>query len=248
MQVQKNNKKNNRENQKMVTIQLENNKKEQTLLENIRVETLKYLKKISPEPYTNIEEESQKWDKDISNRLDKIKTIKDTPIDKSKATHKFFKCYNPKERKNLVNITLEQGHKKDNGYKPITKEYITKERQIMALFIPKITIYVQNETKKIIEIKKPDHKNIDTIKHRKLQIWKLLDIRIIPYTTNEHKKGNIKESKIHKEWKIKNLTKQTRTSCKARKLKKLIILNYTERGKRQQFHTGTGTLHLYFIL
>ena len=106
----------------------------------------------------------------------------------------------------------------------------------MTLFIPKITIHVQNRTKKIIEIEKPDHKNIDTIKHRKSQIWKLLDIRIIPYTTNEHKKGNIKESKIHKEWKIKKLTKRTRISCKARKLKKLIILNYTERGKRQQFH------------
>lgn len=151
MQVQKNDKKNNRENQKMVTIkELESNKKEQTLLENIRVEKLKYLKKIPSEPFTNIEEENPKWNKDITNRLEKIKTIKDTPIGKNKATHKFFKCYNQKERKNLVNITLEQGHKKDNSYKLNTKEYITKERHIMALFIPKITIYVQNETKKII--------------------------------------------------------------------------------------------------
>merc|ERR1712177_183618 len=96
MQVQKNNKKINRENQKMVTIkELENNKKEQTLLENIRVETLKYLKKIPSEPFTNIEEEHQKWDKDITNRLDKLKTIKDTPIGKNKATHKFFQYHNP---------------------------------------------------------------------------------------------------------------------------------------------------------
>merc|ERR1712115_491449 len=166
-------------------------------------------------------------DKDITNRLDKTKTIKDTPIDKSKATYKFFKCYNPKERKNLVNITLEQGHKKDNGYKPITKEYITKERQIMALFIPKLTIYVQNKTKKIIEMKEPDHKNINTIKYRKLQIWKLLDINIILYTTNEiievgtKPEKHKKESKIRKEWKIKKLTKRTRISCKARILKKL---------------------------
>ena len=108
IQVQKSNKKNNRKNQKMVTIKgLENNKKEQRLLENIRVETLKYLKKIPSEPFTNIEEENPKWNKDITNRLEKIKTIKDTPIGKNKATHKFFKCYNPKERKNLVNITLE---------------------------------------------------------------------------------------------------------------------------------------------
>merc|ERR1712115_702615 len=119
IQIQKSNKKNNRENQKMVTIkEVENNKKEQTLLENIRVETLKYLKKIQSEPFTNIEEEHQKWDKDITNRLDKLKSIKDTPIGKNKATHKFFKYYNPKDRNNLVNITLEQGHKKENSYKP----------------------------------------------------------------------------------------------------------------------------------
>merc|ERR1712115_672691 len=119
IQVQKSNKKNNRENQKMVTIkELENNKKEQTLLENIRVETLKYLKRIQSEPFTNIEEEHQIWDKDMTNRLDKLKSIKDTPIGKNKATHKFFKYYNPKDRNNLVNITLEQGHKKENSYKP----------------------------------------------------------------------------------------------------------------------------------
>ena len=74
----------------------------------------------------------------------------------------------------------------------------------------------------------------------------MLDIRIILYTTNEiieigtkpekHKNGNIKESNIQKEGRITKLTKRTRISCKARKLKKLIILNYTERGKRQQFY------------
>merc|ERR1712115_442756 len=119
IQVQKSNKKNNRENQKMVTLkELENNKKEQTLLENIRVETLKYLKRIPPEPFTNIEGEHQKRDKDITNRLDKIKIIKDTPIGKNKATQKFFQYYNPKDRNNSVNITLERGHKKENSYKP----------------------------------------------------------------------------------------------------------------------------------
>merc|ERR1712115_261522 len=49
MQDQKNNRKDNRENQKMVTIkELENSKKEHKLLENIRVEKLKCLKKIPP--------------------------------------------------------------------------------------------------------------------------------------------------------------------------------------------------------
>ena len=167
----------------MVTIkELENNKKEQTLLENIRVETLKYLKRIPSEPSTTIEEGHQIWNKDMTNRPNKIK---DTPICKNKATHKFFQYYNPKDRNNLVNITLEQRHKKENSYKPNTKKYITKERQIMTLFIPKLTIYVQNKTKKIIEMKEPDHKKINTIKHKKLQIWKLLKIKIILYTTNE---------------------------------------------------------------
>ena len=88
IQVQNSKKKNNRENQKRITIkQLENNTKQQTLLENIRMETLKYLKRIPPQPSTHIEEEPQKWDKDTTNRLDKIK---DTPIGKNKVTHKFF--------------------------------------------------------------------------------------------------------------------------------------------------------------
>ena len=105
------------------------------------------LKNPSVKPFINIikiEEENPKWDKVTTKRQDKIqeKTIKDTPIDKNKATHKFFKCYNPKEIKNLVNITLEKGHKKDKNYKLNTKEYTIKKRHIMALFIPKITIYV----------------------------------------------------------------------------------------------------------
>ena len=56
---------------------------------------------------------------------------------------------------------------------------------MMTLFIPKLTIYVQNKTNKIIEMNQPDQKNINTIKHGKLQIWKLLDIRIILYGTNK---------------------------------------------------------------
>merc|ERR1712133_39149 len=78
IQVQNSKKKNNRKNQKRITIkQLENNTKQQTLLENM--ETLKYLKRIPPQPSTHIEEEPQKRDKDMTKKLDKIK---DTPIGK----------------------------------------------------------------------------------------------------------------------------------------------------------------------
>ena len=106
-------------------------------------------------------------------------------------------------------------------------------------------------------MKEPDHKNIITIKHGKLQIWKLMDIRIILYTSNEiieigtkpekHKNGNIKESNIQKEGRITKLTKRTRFSCKTRKLKKLIILNYTERGKRKLYKHCYITFILYTV-
>ena len=109
------------------------------------METLKYLKRIPSEPSTSIEEKHQKWDKDMTNRLD-LKIIRDTPIGKNKTTHKYFQYCNPKHRNNSVNITLERGHKKEKSYKPHTKVYIIKERQIMNLFIPKLTIYVQNKT------------------------------------------------------------------------------------------------------
>ena len=125
----------------------------------------------------------------------------------------------------------------------------------MAFFIPRFTIYIQSKTKKIIEIKKPDHRNKDIIKHRKLQIWKLLDIKNIFYTMNEiieigtktekYKNRNIREAKIHKVWKIKKLIDGTRNRCKAKKLTKLIILNYTERGKRQQLY---NYCYIIFIL
>merc|ERR1712115_566266 len=165
MQDQKNNKKDNKENQKMVTIkELESSKKKKKIIENIRVEKLNCLKKIPSivKPFTNIieiKEENPKWDKDKTKRQDKIKEkiTKDAPIDKSKARHKSFECSSPKEIKNLVDITLEKGHKKGKKSELNTKEYIRKNRHIMALFIPKFTTYVQSKTKKIIEIKKPDH-------------------------------------------------------------------------------------------
>ena len=116
----------------------------------------------------------------------------------------------------------------------------------MAFFIPKFTIYIQNKTKRIIEIKNPDHWNKDIMKYRKLQIWKLIDIKNNYYTMDEiieigtktvkYENRNKSEAKIHKVWKIKKLVQGTRNRCKAKKLTKLIILNYTERGKRQQFY------------
>merc|ERR1711873_206144 len=47
---------------------------------------------------------------------------------------------------------------------------------------------------------------------------------------------NISEAKIHKVWKIEKLVQGTRNRCKAKKVTKLIGLNYNERGKRQQIY------------
>ena len=117
----------------------------------------------------------------------------------------------------------------------------------MTFYMPKLTIYIQSKTKRIIEIKNPDHRNKDIIKYRKLQIWKLIDIKNIYYTMDEiieigtkavkYENRNISEAKIHKVWKIKKLVQGTRNRCKAKKLTKLIVLNYTERGKRQQIYS-----------
>ena len=191
-------------------------------------------------------EENQERDNNTTKKQDKIRenTTKEAPMDKNNAKQTLFEWYNPKEIKSFT--VPERGNKKDKTFKPNTKKYLRKNIHIMAFFTPKFTIYIQSRTKRLMEIKNPDHQNKDSRKYKKLQIWKLIDIRNILYTTNEiieirtktekHKKRNISETKIHKRWKIKKLVKQTRTRYKAKKLKKLIILNYTERGKRQQFY------------
>ena len=121
--------------------------------------------------------------------------------------------------------------------------------------MPKYTIYIQSNTKRIIEIKNPYHRNKYIIKFRNLQIWKLLNIKNIYHTMNEiieigikaekYENRNISEAKIHKVWKIKKLVQGTRNRCEAKKLKKLIVMNYTERGKRQQTY---NYFYIIFIL
>merc|ERR1712082_286172 len=176
-------------------------------------------------------------------------------MDKNKAKQEFFERSKPKEIKYFSNNTLERGNKKDKTFELNTKKHLRKNRQIMAIYTPKFAIYIQSETKKIIKIKNPDHRNKDIIKYRKLQIWKLINIKNIFYTmdeiieigtkTEQYKNKNISEAKIHKVWKTKKLVKGTRNRCKAKKLTKLIILNYTERGKRQQFY---NYCYIVFIL
>ena len=168
----------------------------------------------------------------------KEKTTKDTPMDKNKTKQKFFERSKPKKIKIFSNNTLERGNKKDKTFELNTKKHLRKNRQIMAFYTPKFAIYIQSEMKKTIEIKNPDHPNKDIIKYRKLQIWKLLDIKNVYYTMDEiieigikavkYENRNISEARIHKVWKIKKLVQGTRNRCKAKKLTKLIVSNYTK--------------------
>merc|ERR1711867_282049 len=135
------------------------------------------------------------------------------------------------------------GTKKDKTLIPNIKIYIRKNRYIMAFFVPKSTIYIHSNTKRILEVKNLYHQDNEIIKFRYLKIWKLLDIKNIYHNRNEiiklggeaikYKNRIINEAKIQKDWKIKRLIQGNRNQCKA---KKLIVMNYTERGKRQKIY------------
>ena len=127
----------------------------------------------------------------------------------------------------------------------------------MAFYVPKSTIYIHSNTKRILEVKNPYHRDNEIIKCRNLRIWKLLDIKNIYQRGNEiiklgieatkYKNRNINETKIHKDREITKLVQGNRNQYGAKKLKKLTILNYTEQGKQQKFII-TFRLYLYFIL
>ena len=135
----------------------------------------------------------------------------------------------------------------------------------MAFYVPKSTIYIHSNTRKLLEVKNLYHKGNEIIKFRNLEIWKLLGVKNTYYKGNEiikfgneaikYKNRNIDETKIHNYWTIKklgievtsgkqalytdtylikrNIAQGNRNWCKGKKLKKLVVLNYTERGKQQ---------------
>ena len=55
----------------------------------------------------------------------------------------------------------------------------------MAFYVPKFTIYIHSNTRRIIEVKNLYHKEKEKIKFRNLEIWKLLDIKNTYYKRNE---------------------------------------------------------------
>merc|ERR1711867_284353 len=97
-------------------------------------------------------------------------------------------------------------------------------------------------TKRIIATENPYRQ--DTNGFRNLNIWKLIDIKTIYQRRNEkiiykieaieEKIRNIIKTRIQKDKQSKKLFLGNRNQWEARKMKKLIVLNYTERGKKRQ--------------
>ena len=124
----------------------------------------------------------------------------------------------------------------------------------MAFYVPKFTIYIHSNTKRILEVKHLYHQDNEIIKLRNLKIWKLLDIKNIYHKRNEiikfgseaikYKNINTNETKTHKDWEIKKLIQENRNRCKS---KKLIVLNYTERGKQQKIYNYFYTIEIIFF-
>ena len=125
----------------------------------------------------------------------------------------------------------------------------------MAFYVPIFTIYIHSNTGRIIEAKNLYHKEQEIIKFRNLEIWKLFDIKNTYYKgyeiikfENESLNYNIDEVRRQKDWKIKKLAQGNRNRCNAKKLKKLIVLNYTERGKRQKIYNYFYTISILYTV
>ena len=87
---------------------------------------------------------------------------------------------------------------------------------------------------------------MEITKHQ-IYFYTMIEIIEIGTKTEKDKNRHIREAKIQHLWKIKKLIDGTRNRRKAKKLTRLIILNYTERGKSNNYII-TVTLYLHFIL
>ena len=198
--------------------------------------------------------ENPERDKKIIRKQDNIgdKITKESPLDKNSVKQK-FEWINLKEIQNFHNTILERDNKKNRTLNP--NIYIRKKRYIMAFYVPKFTIYIHSNTKRILEVKHLYHQDNEIIKLRNLKIWKLLDIKNIYHKRNEiikfgseaikYKNINTNETKTHKEWEIKKLIQENRNRCKS---KKLIVLNYTERGKQQKIYNYFYTISILYTV
>ena len=168
------NKENDKENQEIFTTkELANNKKDKKVISSkIIVEKNDSLNKIpTTEKSLKFVGENPERDKKTIRKQDTIrdKITKEFPLDKNSVNQK-FEWTNLKMIKNFHNTILERDNKKDKTLNPNTKIYIRKKRYIMAFYVPKSTIYIHSNTKRILEVKNFYHQDIEIIKFRNLEI------------------------------------------------------------------------------
>ena len=136
---------------------------DESRLKTIREETNEFMNEISTkEKYvTEILKfvgEIPERDKKIIRKQDKIRDeiTKESHLEKNSVNQK-FEWPNLKEIKNFHNTILERDNKKDKTLNPNTNIYIRKKRYIMAFYVPKFTIYIHSNTKRILEVKNLYH-------------------------------------------------------------------------------------------
>ena len=187
------------------------------------------------------EGENPERDKKIIGEQDKIhKITKESPLDNNSAKLQ-FEWTRLRETTNFHNAIVKRDNKQERRFKSSNKVYIRQKRSVMAFYVPRSTVYIHCNTWKLLGVKNNYYKGNEIIKFGNEAI--------------NYKNRNIDETKIHKYWTnkklgieftsgkqalradtylIKRKIKQgNRNWCKDKKLKKLIVLNYTERGKQQ---------------
>ena len=116
-----------------------------------------------------------------------------------------------------------------------------QQRSVMAFYVPRSTVHIHYNPWRLLGVKNNYYKGNEIIKFGneaiKYKNRNIDETKIHKYLTNkklgiEFKSG--KQALCADTYLIKRKTKQgNRNWCEDKKLKKLIVLNYTERGKQQ---------------
>ena len=117
-----------------------------------------------------------------------------------------------------------------------------QQRSVMAFYVPRSTVHIHYNPWRLLGVKNNYYKGNEIIKfgNEAIKYKKLKNIdktKIQKYLTNkklgiEFKSG--KQASCADTYLTRRKTKQgNRNWCEENKLKKLIVLNYTERGKQQ---------------
>ena len=135
-----------------------------------------------------------------------------------------------KEIKNFHNAIVRKDNKQEGRFKSSDKVYMRQQRSVMACYVPRSTVHIHYNPWRLLGVKNNYYKENEILKFGNEAI--------------KYKNRNIDEVKMQKDWKIKKLAQGNRNRCKAKKLKKLIVLNYTERGKQQKIYNCFYTISI----